>query len=146
MNDLPAHEDLDNDDVNSMLIASLDLIRSMNALYGAEKAQELWDVIGDTLGKETKYKVFHMMLTGERPVGIADIKGPIAWRSGSNKVSAIKAIRAFTGMGLRESKEIIEEAGDKTGLTRIKTLNGKYDANARREFISNMRDAGIEVS
>jgi hypothetical protein len=148
MRDLPELAEMDEAKVNQMLISSLDMIRALNDLYGAELANELWGKLGETLGDEIKLKVFTLMLTGELPGGTVRICGPIDWGyttgSGAQKVAGIKAIRAYTGMGLKEAKDAIEAAAETNGYYTLKS-NYSVAPDARRQFIRDMAAAGIKV-
>ena len=55
---------------------------------------------------------------------------------GSNKVSVIKAVRALTGLGLKEAKELVEAGG------KIKEGVDKAEAE---EVQKKLADAGAEV-
>lgn len=135
--------------VNAMVIASLEMIRSLNDIYGAERANELWNSLGETLGNEIKFKVFTVMLTGELPGGAAYIIGPFnfSWDSdnGVEKVKAIKALRAFADLGLKEAKDLIESAASTYGRTMVKPSRVRT-SEERRRFINEMKDAGVKIT
>ncbi len=56
---------------------------------------------------------------------------------GQNKIAVIKAIRALTGLGLKEAKALVEEAP-----TKVKEGASKEDADAAAKTLS---EAGAEV-
>jgi len=56
---------------------------------------------------------------------------------GANKVSVIKAIRAITGLGLKEAKDMVESAP-----ATVKEGASKADAEAIQK---QLQDAGAEV-
>lgn len=146
MSELPDINSLEDEKVNDLIIAGLEMVRAMNAAYGAEKANEAWDQLGDVFGRDVKLKVFHVLLTGDLPGNAIRIKGPIDWRDQStNKVSAIKTLRGFTGMGLKETKELVESAGDKNGVTIIKGVSNAGQ-HLRRETLQALKNqAGLQV-
>lgn len=56
---------------------------------------------------------------------------------GGNKIAVIKAIRALTGLGLKEAKALVEEAP-----TKVKEGASKEDADAAAKTLT---EAGAEV-
>jgi large subunit ribosomal protein L7/L12 len=56
---------------------------------------------------------------------------------GQNKIAVIKAIRALTGLGLKEAKALVEQAP-----TKVKEGASKEDADAAAKTLA---DAGAEV-
>jgi large subunit ribosomal protein L7/L12 len=56
---------------------------------------------------------------------------------GSNKVAVIKAVRAITGLGLKEAKETVESAP-----TTVKEQASKDDAE---KFKKDLEEAGASV-
>lgn len=112
-------------------------IRSITTAYGSETGMELWDTIANTLDPSVKGKIFFAMLTGTHDDRVT-MTGSVA---GSNKIMCIKLIRQYTGMGLSESKQAYEEAGDYGKPTTL-----KVDPKQRRAFIDDLRQNGMIVS
>ena len=118
-----------------------DGIRFMESLtrhYGSDRGQEIWEGIGEIVGKEVKGKIFFAMITGETitdrvffNVGTADTRG--------NAVPVIKAIRTYTGLGLKEAKDQWDNSKFGRGVVQC----ASYD-NAR-ELITNLRILGCNV-
>ena len=112
-------------------------IRSITTAYGSETGMELWDTIANTLDPSVKGKIFFAMLTGTHDDRVT-MTGSVA---GSNKIMCIKLIRQYTGMGLSESKQAYEEAGDYGRPTTLKVA-----PKQRRAFIDELRQNGMIVS
>ena len=58
-----------------------------------------------------------------------------------DKVRCIKALRALTGLGLKEAKEFVEEVADKDIVTADVIVKGEEDEIA--QAIKNLASAGI---
>ncbi len=98
---------------------------------------ELWDTIANTLDPDVKGKIFFAMLTGSHEDRVT-LTGAVA---GSNKIACIKIIRQYTGMGLTESKQAYEEAGDYGQKVSL-----KVNPKERRHMIDDLRQNGMIVS
>jgi len=112
-------------------------IRSITTAYGSETGMELWDTIANTLDPDVKGKIFFAMLTGTHEDRVT-LSGAVA---GSNKIACIKIIRQYTGMGLTESKQAYEEAGDYGQKVSL-----KVNPKERRHMIDDLRQNGMIVS
>jgi ribosomal protein L7/L12 len=112
-------------------------IRSITTAYGSETGMELWDTIANTLDPDVKGKIFFAMLTGSHEDRVT-LTGAVA---GSNKIACIKIIRQYTGMGLTESKQAYEEAGDYGQKVSL-----KVNPKERRHMIDDLRQNGMIVS
>lgn len=118
-----------------------DGIRFMESLtrhYGSDRGQEIWEGIGEIVGKEVKGKIFFAMITGETitdrvffNVGTADNRG--------NAVPVIKAIRVATGLGLKEAKDQWDNSKVGRGIVQCPS----YDT--ARELIKDLRNLGCNV-
>lgn len=112
-------------------------IRSITTAYGSDTGMELWDTIASTLDPDVKGKIFFAMLTGSHEDRVT-LSGAVA---GSNKIACIKIIRQYTGMGLTESKQAYEEAGDYGQKVSL-----KVNPKERRYMIDDLRQNGMIVS
>ncbi len=112
-------------------------IRSITTAYGSDTGMELWDTIANTLDPDVKGKIFFAMLTGSHEDRVT-LSGAVA---GSNKIACIKIIRQYTGMGLTESKQAYEEAGDYGQKVSL-----KVNPKERRHMIDDLRQNGMIVS
>ena len=112
-------------------------IRSITTAYGSDTGMELWDTIASTLDPDVKGKIFFAMLTGSHEDRVTLI-GSVA---GSNKITCIKIIRQYTGLGLTESKNAYEQAGDYGQKVSL-----KVNPKERRNMIDDLRQNGMIVS
>ena len=104
-------------------------MRSITECYGSEKGMELWTSIADTLGKEVKGEIFFAMVSGEYTTKIK-VSGTVA-----DRIASIKTIRTFTGLGLKEAKDISDEM-QSGKVVYLKILDPKFRMNAIRELRS----------
>ena len=127
------------DDTMDMVIR--DGIRFMESLtrhYGSERGQEIWEGIGEVVGKEVKGKIFFAMITGDIlsdqvtfTVGNADQRG--------NAVAVIKAIRTYSGWGLKEAKDQWDHSKSGRGIVRCET------PDMARGLTRDLRNLGCNV-
>jgi ribosomal protein L7/L12 len=102
------YAELNENQKDEVLNSSMNLMRTITDIWGAERGMELWDSIATTLGQDVKGAIFFAMLTGE---GLGDV---ILTKVNTNQaIETIKAIRAATGMGLKEAKDTYDAARDK---------------------------------
>lgn len=76
-------------------------IRSLCETYGHTQGMDVWDKIREVLGDQAASDIFLGMLTG-------DYQGLTVKSVGHLKIEAIKEVRNFTGMGLKEAKDFVE--------------------------------------
>lgn len=129
--------EISEENMNMIVSDSIAFIRSITTVYGSEKGMELWGTIADTIDPAIKGKVFFALLTGSNEDRVT-LSGAVA---GTNKINCIKIIRQYTGMGLAESKNAYESAGDYGQKVQLK-VNPKH----RREMIDELRLNGMIVS
>ncbi|QEK37867.1 50S ribosomal protein L7/L12 [Candidatus Cytomitobacter indipagum] len=60
----------------------------------------------------------------------------VSMNDGANKVACIKAVRAITGLGLREAKELVESGG---------SLEGRFDKDASAGHKKALEEAGLKI-
>jgi len=123
--------------MDAIVSDGISFIRSITTAYGSETGMELWDTIANTLDPDVKGKIFFAMLTGTHEDRVT-LSGAVA---GSNKIACIKIIRQYTGMGLTESKQAYEEAGDYGQKVSL-----KVNPKERRYMIDDLRQNGMIVS
>ncbi len=116
--------------VNFMQVANQEL-----GDISAEKVEAMFDAFDPGL----KRQILMHMIKG-------DITGPIRVRYAGgvqyqNKIQAIKAVRAISGMGLKEAKDFVEEA--EAGKTPM--IAGNFDVKQRKNFASELSGTGYEV-
>jgi hypothetical protein len=90
--------------------AARSFIRTLCKAYGNEKGMKAWDNIRNSVGEQIASDIFFGMLSGHGDrliVSYDPTKAPVY---GSYKIEAIKEIRGLTGMGLKESKDFVEDS------------------------------------
>jgi len=107
------------------LIEVMDLVKAMEEKFGVSAAAPVAVAAGPAAGGEAaaaeEQTEFNVVLTS----------------FGSNKVAVIKAVRAITGLGLKEAKEAVEGAPNT-----IKEGASKEDAE---KFKKDLEEAGASV-
>lgn len=94
--------DISAEDQNELVNSCIDALRTFTRIYGAEDGQAVWDRLTDAMGQDLKSAVFFALITGNG--GSISVKGyPL-----HQKVSLIRIIRAATGLGLKEAKDLSE--------------------------------------
>lgn len=100
--------DASSESQDRMLGASIEFLASITEVFGTDKGYEVWDGIASLIGQELKDAMFMTMLQG-RTAGGVTIRGLKGNEHASiGKVEAIKCIRNYTGLGLKESKDIAD--------------------------------------
>lgn len=130
------------DDCKTQVISSsIDFIRVITEVYGADEGMKLWEKIADVLDPDLKGEVFFSMLTNEH----YDRLILRASRNVSNRVAPIKSVREHTGLGLKEAKDIIDAVTGYAGMPpRDMTIILNNPRN-RHRAISDLRQCGITV-
>ena len=120
----------------SVVFDGIRFLESLTKYYGPEKGMEVWNAMGEAMGKEVKGKVFFAMLTGETG-------GRVRFRADQaehgNAVAVIKTIRTYTGLGLKEAKDLWDAS--KTAATVIQVNPSEHRALAK-----SLRELGCAVS
>lgn len=116
----------------------IQFIASLTEYFGAEKGMEVWNSMGDAVGKSLKHKIFLAMMMG-------GTSHSVSFRAGSaegagNAVPVIKCIRTYTGFGLKEAKDHWDAS--KINAQIIKCS----DAKVATEFRKDLRNLGCFVS
>jgi ribosomal protein L7/L12 len=130
-----------------VVVKTVSLLRALTREYGAEKSMEVWENLSDLIDdSDLKMDVFKVMLTGGNIGRSLEV---ISW-DGAQKVTAIKALRAATGAGLKESKDAVEAAinGTKTEML----ISGNYHEQTNDgpsinygRIESDLRAAGLTI-
>ena len=120
--------------------ASIGFMQTVSEIYGAEKGQELWTAIADTVDPDLKGEVFMALLTGKYQQDKIHVKNPYL-NSIQNKVAVIKCIRAHDRrrLGLKEAKDIADrlDMGGKDVL--------EVEPHLRPAFVVELRKLGLYV-
>lgn len=121
-----------------LIYSAVNFMQMANRELG-DIAEEKVEAMFDAFDPALRRQILMHMIKG-------DITGPIQVRYNKstaypNKIQAIKAVRAISGMGLKEAKDFIEtaEAGG------IAIMNGSFDVKQRRQFTNELSGSGYEV-
>ena len=104
------------------------------------QAQELKTILKDKYGIEPAAGGAVMMAAG--PAAAAEAVEEktefdvVLKDAGANKINVIKEVRAITGLGLKEAKDLVEAGG------KVKEAVGKADAEAMKK---KLEEAGAKV-
>ncbi|MCW1920896.1 50S ribosomal protein L7/L12 [Rhodobacter sp. KR11] len=104
------------------------------------QAQELKTILKDKYGIEPAAGGAVMMAAG--PAAAAEAVEEktefdvVLKDAGANKINVIKEVRAITGLGLKEAKDLVEAGG------KVKEAIGKADAEAMKK---KLEEAGAKV-
>jgi ribosomal protein L7/L12 len=92
-----------------LIDASIAFMQTVAEIYGAEKGQELWTTIADTIDPDLKGEVFMAMLTGNYQQDKVHVRNPFLGPIG-DKIALIKCIRNYDkrNLGLKEAKDIAD--------------------------------------
>lgn len=123
--------------MDTMDLVVSDGIRFLESLirhYGNERGLEIWDGMGEVLGKEVKGKILFKMLTGTTGTRVAFNAGYC-----TQAVACIKAIRSATGLGLKEAKDAWDASKDRTVYLDCR------DHPSARNLTQDLRDLGCRV-
>lgn len=92
---------------------SLNFIRTIRRIHGADKAKEVIDSLSDTLGKQWSSQIIFDILT-LGPEDIRRFRCTFTCRNFNNgKIQLIKGFRWITGSGLKEAKDAVEALNEK---------------------------------
>jgi hypothetical protein len=114
-------------------------ITAISQAYGAEEGMKLWERIAEVLDPSVKGDIFFAMLTGQYNDRVyANLNQSIPHVASANKIAVIKCIRTYTGLGLKEAKD----------LTDLMLFGSKVEMilerpHQRSEFIRELSSLGI---
>jgi hypothetical protein len=118
--------------------ASIGLMQIVSEIYGAERVQELWTTIADTIDPELKDAVFMAMLTGNYRRNRLHVRNPFV-SDVANKVAVVKCIRTYDNRRLT-LKEAVEIA-DRLNNAGVQIL--EVDPKIRPTFAVELRKLGL---
>lgn len=126
----------DNEDTLRPVIQDgIAFLESLTRYYGIERGMEIWEKIGEAVGRDVKGKIFFAMISGETS-GI--VKFRLDDPATHNFVSIIKVVRNHTGLGLKEAKDLVDES-------RTRTTTIKIDPIKTRNLVKDLRDLGCRI-
>jgi len=115
--------------------SGINFMRSITEAYGTDEGMKLWDGIASVLDPNIKGEIFFALLTGEYNGQIS----VASYQTGSDRVWRIKSIRAVTGLGLKEAKDLSDL------LDNGKPIKLNINPKKRNEALSELRNAGFHV-
>ena len=114
---------------------SINLMRNIVEIAGADEGTALWDQICDTMGPDVKGAILFSMLTGDaQGTHVSILSGPRQ----DKRVEAIKVVRTGTGLGLKEAKDIID-------LSATREVAIKVHKGQRRQTVHDLRALGCGI-
>ena len=131
--------DLPENQKDGIISAGINLIHAISEAIGPEEGMKAWDIISEQLGNGVKETIFMSMLTG-RTAGTVVLIGDVNYSNVAGRIDLIKCIRNYTGLGLKEAKDIT----DVLYSGQSKTI--KMDWKNRNEFVLDLRRLGINVA
>lgn len=135
--------------LEGVIQSGMSFVRALTEHYGSDKGYELWQTIINTVDDDVRGGIMFAMLTGRASLAV-----DIHMVPPGRKIDAIKAIRAATGLGLKESKDIVDEiAGvsyphNNNGMnqpvySQPKTVRIEVGSEViRRSFLKDLHNAG----
>jgi hypothetical protein len=127
----------------SLITNGLHFMRAITEAYGADKGLELWEQITNVLDPDVKGQIFFAMITGQYNDRIL-LKG-LTSMAGNNAVACIKEIRTWSGLGLKDSKDIYDRLRDRTYLSNPSTEYLKVNPEQYSQAVAGLRNVGFTV-
>ena len=118
-------------------------MRSVTDAYGADEGMKLWDSITSVLDEDIRGQIFFAMITGSYNDRI-HLKG-IGNLGNNNAVACIKEIRTWSGLGLKESKDIYDRLRNRTYLSDPSTEFLKVSPEQYSQAVAGLRNAGFTL-
>jgi hypothetical protein len=116
-----------------IICAGIEFMRCITDCYGSDEGMKLWDAIADTLDTSVKGEIFFAMISGQYTTSLR-VGGSV-----SDRVASIKAIRTFTGLGLKEAKDRSDEMqSGKTVTLRLQDPSQRMNAIRELRFIGHI--------
>lgn len=123
---------------SELIYAAVNFMQTANQELGDiadEKIEAMFDAFDPALRRQILMHMIKGDITGSIRIKFSKINGY------SNKIQAIKTVRAISGMGLKEAKEFVEEAE----FGGIAVMNGNFDTKQRKQFADGLIGTGYEV-
>ena len=118
---------------DALITDSIRFLESLGNYYGAERAMEVWQALGPTVGDDVKGQVFMTMLSGNNhSMTIRLNRSPTMLNPVGYAVPVIKTIRAATGIGLKEAKDLWDDTALVT--VSLKCLSRQHAKEAKVEL------------
>jgi len=127
----------------SLITNGLHFMRAITEAYGADKGLELWEQITGVLDPDVKGQIFFAMITGQYNDRVL-LKGLSAIGS-ANAVACIKELRTWSGLGLKESKDIYDRLRDRTYMSDPSTEYLKVKPEQYSQAVAGLRNVGFTI-
>jgi hypothetical protein len=131
------------DHKTSIISNGLHFMRSITEAYGADEGLVLWEQITSVLDPDVKGQIFFAMITGQYNDRIL-LKG-VTTMGTNNAVGCIKEIRAWTGFGLKESKDLYDRLRSRTFDSSPSQEYIKVSPEQYSHAVAGLRNAGFQV-
>lgn len=112
-------------------------LRTLTEVYGTEEGMRMWSEMGSVIGPNLHGQIFFAMLGGNNGRRL-NIRAAQAEYNG-NAVATIKCIRTYTGLGLKEAKDIWDQS-----KLRIESI--ECDSRRISDFSRELRQLGCSVT
>jgi len=127
------YENLTNEKKYELISNGHYFLRTLCDVGGAELANEVWTQLADIVSPVYRQEMLMHLLVGNVDQVVITGVGP-------NKIEAIKIVRTYTNMGLKESKDIVDAAHyGKNGKVQM------YDPRKRDAMIADLKSIGCTV-
>ena len=127
----------------SVISNGLHFMRSITEAYGADEGLVLWEQITSVLDEDVKGQIFFAMITGQYNDRIL-LKGLTQYAS-NNAVACIKEIRTWTGLGLKDSKDIYDRLRDRTHMSNPSQEFVKVSPEQYSQAVAGLRNVGFTI-
>lgn len=126
---------------SALITDGIQFMKTITEAYGPDEGMKLWKQISDVIDPELKGQIFFSIITGE--TGKLLVRGFDSAQSiFSNKIEGIKCIRSYTGMSLKEAKDICDDIWAGKDVP-IKVASGRFDECS--SFRRDMKNLGFRV-
>lgn len=133
--------------LEGVIQAGMSFVRALTEHYGTDKGYEMWQSIVNTVDDDVRGGIMFAMLTGRTSLAV-----DIHMIPPGRKIDAIKAIRMATGLGLKESKDIVDQivgvsynynGNNQPTYSQPKTMRIEVGSEViRRSLLKDLRNAG----
>ncbi len=122
------------DALNEVIFDGIRFLESIARQFGPEKSIEIWEKMGEAMGRDIQGQVFFHVLTGQGGCRVHIQRG-----TATDAVGVIKAIRNGTGAGLKEAKDAWDLSFQQTVALEC------ADSIVQKAMIKDLRFYGIRV-
>jgi hypothetical protein len=95
-------------DIDRVVSAGFEFIRALNELYGAEKSNEIWNIISNSIEPEINRKLCFAMLCQDSTLQV-EFRATLK----SNRLDIIRALRAAGDFDLATANDISRDSTNK---------------------------------